>query len=84
MRNLFSKFFVVLVVLAICGLSTFGQSTSTGSLTGTVTDPTGAVVPGATVVVHNTGTGQEFTAKTNDEGVFTIPVLISGVYTATI
>src|SRR6476619_7856095 len=83
MRNLFSKFFVVLVVLAVCGLSTFGQSTSTGSLTGTVTDPTGAVVPGASVTVTN-ASGQEFTAKTNDEGIFTITVLASGVYTATI
>jgi hypothetical protein len=83
MRNLFSKFFVVLVVLTVCGLSAFGQSTSTGSLTGTVTDPNGAVVAGASVTVTN-ASGQEFTAKTNDEGVFTIPVLTSGVYTATI
>jgi hypothetical protein len=62
----------------------FGQATAAGSLTGTVTDPTGAVVPGAAVVVTNAATGQEFTAKTNDEGIFTIPTLGSGLYTATI
>lgn len=82
MRNLFSKFFLVLAFLAICGLPVLGQTTS--SLTGTVTDPTGAVVPGASVVVKNNETGQEYTAKTNDDGVFTIPSLATGMYTATI
>ncbi|HYW69705.1 MAG TPA: TonB-dependent receptor, partial [Pyrinomonadaceae bacterium] len=84
MRNLFPKFFLVLLILAICGLPVLGQSTSTGSLTGTVTDPTGAVVPGASITVKSDMTGQEFTGKTNDEGIFTIPSLISGTYTATI
>jgi len=82
MRNLFSKFFLVLAFVAVGGLPVFGQTTS--SLTGTVTDPTGAVVPGAAVTVKSAETGQEFTAKTNDEGIFTIPSLASGVYTATI
>ena len=84
MRNLFSKFLFVLVVLALCGLPVFGQATANGSLTGTVTDPTGAVVPGASVTVKNNETGQSFTAKTNDEGTFTVPALASGLYTATI
>ncbi|HEX3086676.1 MAG TPA: carboxypeptidase-like regulatory domain-containing protein, partial [Pyrinomonadaceae bacterium] len=84
MRNLFSKFFLVFGVLALVSLTAFGQTTSTGSLTGTVTDPTGAVVPGATVTVTSTATAQEFNAKTNDEGVFTIPTLTAGLYTATI
>jgi hypothetical protein len=84
MRNLFSKFFLVLGILLLVGLPVFGQATATGSLTGTVTDPTGAVVPGASVVVTNTATGQAFNVKTNDEGVFTIPALTSGLYTATI
>jgi len=82
MRNLFCKFFLVLVFLAIGGLPVFGQTTS--SLTGTVTDPTGAVVPGAAVTVRSQDTGQEFTAKTNDEGIFTVPSLATGFYTATI
>ena len=83
MRNLFSKVFVLLAILALCGLSVFGQG-PTGSLTGTVKDPTGAVVPGAAVTVKNNETGQEFTAKTNDEGVFSVPALGSGMYTAII
>src|ERR1041385_497758 len=84
MRNLFSKFILVFGILALVSLPALGQATSTGSLTGTVTDPTGAVVQGATVVVKSNMTGQEFTARTNDEGIFTIPSLTAGTYTATI
>jgi hypothetical protein len=58
MRNLFSKFFLVFGVLALVSLPVFGQATAAGSLTGTVTDATGAVVPGAAVVVTNAATGQ--------------------------
>jgi hypothetical protein len=82
MRDLLCKVFLVLAFVAAGGLPVFGQTTS--SLTGTVTDPTGAVVPGAAVTVKSAETGQEFTAKTNDEGIFTIPSLGTGVYTATI
>jgi len=84
MRNLCSKFFLVLAVLGLMGLPVFGQATSTGTLAGTITDPTGAVVPGAMISVKNNETGQEFNAKSNDEGVFTIPALNAGLYTATI
>lgn len=84
MKNYLSKFLFVLVVLALSGLPVFGQSTSTGSLSGNVVDPKGDVVAGATVVVKNNATGQEFTAETNGEGAFNIPSLASGMYTATI
>ena len=84
MRNLFSKSFFVLVVLALVGLPVFGQATSTGSLAGTVTDPKGAVIAGATVTLANDETKQEFTAQTSGEGTFAIPTLFAGKYTATI
>src|ERR1041385_796581 len=84
MRNLFFKLCFVLVVLALFGLPVFGQATSTGSLAGTVTDPKGAVIAGATVTLANDETKQEFTAVTSGEGTFTIPSLFAGKYTATI
>ena len=84
MRNLLSKFFFVLVVLALVGLPVFGQATSSGSLTGTVTDPKGAVIAGATVALVSNETKQEFTAQTNGEGTFNIPSLFAGMYTATV
>ena len=39
-------------------------------IAGTVTDATGAVVPGATVVVTNTGTNEVFRSKTGESGVY--------------
>src|ERR1043166_3987789 len=84
MRNLICKSVFVLVVLALVGLPVFGQATSTGTLTGTVTDQKGAVVPGATVTLVSDETKQEFTAVTSGEGTFTIPSLFAGMYTATI
>jgi hypothetical protein len=73
---------LVFQILVVCSLSALGQAT--GSLSGTVTDPKGAVVPGATVVVKNAATNQEFTAETTGEGTFSVPTLGSGVYVATI
>ena len=84
MKIFLPRFLFVLLILAICGLPVFAQGTAAGSLSGTVTDPSGAVVSGATVVVKNDATGREFTATTNEEGYFRIPSLGSGVYTATI
>ncbi len=52
-----------------------------GTITGTVTDPNGAAVPGASVTVKNTGTNITNTATTNDEGAYTVPLLPPGSYT---
>src|SRR6476620_3513445 len=51
-----------------------------GSITGTVTDPNGAAIPGATVVVKNTETNVTNTVTTNDEGAYTVPFLLPGTY----
>ncbi len=84
MRNYLPKFLFVFVILALCGLPVFGQVTSRGSLSGTVTDPSGAVVAGAAVVVKNNATNQESTTETSSEGTFNVSSLADGVYTATI
>src|SRR5215204_6644702 len=83
MRKGLQKYFLVLLTLAVSSVIAFGQG-STGSLSGTVVDPKGAVVAGATVVVKNVGTNQENTTQTGGEGTFNVPTLISGMYTATI
>ena len=62
----------------------FSQSIPTGSLAGTVKDPSGAYVANATVVVKNIGTNAEFTTQTSDNGTFTVPSLTQGVYTVTV
>jgi hypothetical protein len=59
-------------------LAAFGQTF--GELTGTVTDPSGASVSGATVTVRNTATNQLRTVESNEAGNWTVPFLVPGVY----
>lgn len=54
---------------------------ATGSLSGTITDQTGALVQGATVTIKNTGTNATRTVTTNDEGRWSAQVLPVGNYT---
>jgi hypothetical protein len=51
-----------------------------GSIVGTLTDETGAMVPKASVTVTNTSTGLSRQATTNDVGYYSIPNLLEGVY----
>ncbi len=74
-----SKFFAVLVlVLCLAGL-TWAQS-DTGRVIGTITDPTGAVLPNVTVSVTATATGHTVTAKTDASGAYTVNALPPGKY----
>lgn len=59
-------------------------SGGTGAITGTVTDPQGAVVANATVTVKHNLAGVEFKAETNDDGLYLLRNLPSGVYTLSI
>src|SRR5215469_3569865 len=60
----------------------FGQ-VSTADIVGTVTDPAGAVISGATVTVENLDTGDKRTIPTNAAGDFLFTLLPSGRYTVT-
>ncbi len=55
------------------------QATS-GTLTGLVTDPTGAVVPNATVTITDTQRGSSITTTTNPQGMFSRTQLANGIY----
>ena len=57
------------------------SQTTFASITGTVTDATGAVVPGAAVTATNVATNIKTGSKANDAGAYTIPQLIEGTYT---
>lgn len=54
-----------------------------GTITGVVTDTSGASVPGVTVTVLNEGTGVRRAANTSDSGSFSVPLLTQGKYTVT-
>ena len=60
-----------------------GQSVDNQQITGVVTDPTGAAVPNAVVMVTNEATGVSRTVKSNDEGNYTVLSVPIGVYTIT-
>jgi hypothetical protein len=73
--------FASLLVLAVCALSAMAQSTTTGAITGTVTNPNKEVVAGATVTAKNNGTNKEATTTTDDNGGFKVGNLEPGIYT---
>jgi hypothetical protein len=72
---------VLLVVAAVllAAPATFAQDTR-GKITGRVVDSSKAVIPGATVTVTDVARGTSSTTVTNEEGLFTAPYLVAGVY----
>jgi hypothetical protein len=73
--------FGLLVLFLIAGLSAFAQ---TAALSGTVLDPSGALIPGADVTVKHTDTGVTFNTVSGAAGEFTIPALSTGDYSVTV
>src|SRR4051812_35018159 len=65
----------VLCVLALLATSLFAQSGNQGSISGTVTDASGAVVKNANVTATSKSTAASFNTTTNGQGVYNYPVL---------
>src|SRR5260370_13449157 len=59
------------------------QSLITGEIAGTVADPSGGVMPGATVTLKNNGTGASQERRTNGQGDYRFPLLSPGSYLLT-
>jgi len=74
------------IILAFVFLAALSLSAQTfrGTILGTVTDPSGAVLGGAKVTVKNAGTGLERTTDTSSDGSYALPELPIGTYTVTI
>jgi hypothetical protein len=73
----------IVLVLASCVLATPQNVVLTGTLAGRVTDPSGATVAGASVVLRNLGTGVEQSATTNHTGLYGFQALTPGTYSVT-
>lgn len=78
-----SKTLLVAFLCLFAGILTATAQTITGAFTGTLTDQTGAVVPNVKVVATNTGTNLQYTATTNDSGVYNLLFLPVGDYSMT-
>jgi hypothetical protein len=63
---------------SICGRA---QSTTTSQVNGTVTDKTGAVMPGASVTITNSATGIKYHVVTDNQGSYRVTDLLPGAYT---
>ncbi len=77
----------LLVLAVICLVATagaWGQASSVGTFTGTVTDATGAVIAGADITAKDDATGAVFQTKSGADGTFTIASLKPGTYTVTV
>jgi hypothetical protein len=70
--------------LALSATCAFAQTAGSGSISGTVKDPAGAVVAGAAVVVHSTDTSADRNLTSNDAGLYSAAFLQPGHYTVTV
>ncbi len=71
------------MLLGLAGMAG-AQVAGTGSIQGTVADPTGAVIPGATVTITEASTQVKHTALTDGSGVYAFPNLDVGTYAVTV
>jgi len=80
-KRLLTGILAVLVIAAVMAPSLMAQSQVSGDLTGTITDPSGAVVSGATVTLKSDATGATRTATTGANGTYRFSLLQPGSYT---
>src|SRR6476620_9014289 len=69
---------LVFLIAVVCAAA-FAQTTSS-RITGTITDPAGSAVPGASITVLNTVTGQSFTTSTGNQGEYAVPSIPAAIY----
>ena len=74
--------FLLFGALVFSGAAVYAQ-TGQGTLTGSITDSSGAVVPAVAVVVKNQSTGFTYNGVTNEEGIYRVPYLNAGLYEVT-
>ncbi len=79
-KRLLTEMLALLVIALLMAPSLVAQSLISGDLTGTVTDPTGAVVPGATVTLRNNANGQTHTTTSSSRGTYRFSLLPPGSY----
>ena len=84
LRNPLRSLFVSSFLLTFFCVGTFAQTTGSGAITGSITDPSGSVVPAAAVLIHSADTGIDQSMVTNESGIYVAPFLKPGTYEVTV
>ena len=84
LSGIFRGLFVLALVVFTCNIGAFAQLSARATITGTVTDSSGAVVPGAAVTITNDATKVSLKTQSNGRGVFVAPELNVATYSITI
>ena len=72
------------LIAMVSTVAAFGQGAGNTSLSGTIIDSSGGVIPGADVVAKNTATGIEYRTVSDEKGVYQLAGLTPGTYTVTV
>lgn len=83
-QKAFIRICASVLILSSLTLGYAAAQVATGDITGRVLDPSGSVVPGATVTARNTGTGLTRAVTSNSDGDYTITQLPPGIYEVTV
>jgi hypothetical protein len=84
LSGIFRGIFVLALIVFTCNIGAFAQLSARATITGTVTDSSGAVVPGAAVTITNDATNVSLKTQSNGRGVFVAPELSVATYSITI
>ena len=81
MRRLYATLIISIFVFSLGALSAVAQNTGSATLRGTIKDPQGAIIRGATVTLVNERNKDERSAKSSEDGTYTFPAVSPGTYT---
>src|SRR5882757_11337915 len=70
----------LLAIMTLLACAPGWSQDTRGTINGRITDPSGAIIPGASVVVTNVAMGTKAAVKTNQDGYYQAPLLMPGVY----
>ena len=79
-NSIFRSGIIVFTFSLIAAATSASAQEFRGTISGSVTDPNGAAVAGATVTVKNKETNISSTVTTNESGTYTVPFLLPGIY----
>src|SRR5437899_2965147 len=80
MHDLMKRIVALGLMFACAGIFECSAQTNTGRIVGTITDATGAVIPGAEISIRNPTTGLARSVMTNESGTYAVPLLPPAIY----